>query len=104
MVLNTAHGALDMDPWMAGLRPKGVFRLLGATAEPIAVASAHLITGRTSVSGSAVGSPGMMRRLLSFAAEHGIAATVEVAPVDRANGAFERTRRNAARYRMVLAR
>jgi uncharacterized zinc-type alcohol dehydrogenase-like protein len=104
LVLNTAHAALAMDPWMAALRGKGVFCQLGAASEPIAVPSTHLIVGRKSVSGSAIGSPGRIREMLEFAAEHGIAAAVESVSMEHANEALDRTRRNTARYRMVLTR
>lgn len=104
LVVNTAHAAFAMEPWMQALRAKGVFCQLGATAEPIAVPSVHLIVGRKAVIGSAVGSPGAIREMLALAVEHGIAATVETAPMGSANEALDRTRRNAARYRMVLTR
>ncbi len=104
LVLNTAHAVCEMDTWLSALRAKGVFCQLGATAEPIAVPSIHLIVGHKSVSGSAVGAPGMIREMLALAVEHGIAAKVETAPMRHANDALERTRRNAARYRMVLTR
>ncbi len=104
LILNTAHVAPPMDVYLRALRPKGVFCQLGAAAEPLVVSPFGLIVGSKTVSGSAIGSPGGIAEMLRFAAAHGIGAQVEVMPMERCNEALERTRRNQARYRMVLAR
>jgi uncharacterized zinc-type alcohol dehydrogenase-like protein len=103
LVLNTAHAAPDMDAFLGAVRPKGVFCQLGAAPAPLAVSSMPLIAGGRSVTGSAIGSPAVIREMLVLAAKKGIAATTEVAPMREANEALDRTRRNLARYRMVLA-
>jgi uncharacterized zinc-type alcohol dehydrogenase-like protein len=103
LVLNTAHAAPDMDLWLAALSPKGVLCQLGAAPAPLVVPSMPLITGCRSVTGSAIGSPAIIREMLAFAARHGLAATTEVVPMREVNDALDRTRRNLARYRMVLA-
>lgn len=102
LVLNTAHAAPDMDAFLGAVRPKGVFCQLGAAPAPLAVSSMPLIAGSRSVTGSAIGSPAVIREMLVLAAKKGIAATTEVAPMREANEALDRTRRNLARYRMVL--
>lgn len=103
LILNTAHASPDMDVYLGALRPKGVFCQLGAAPVPLAVPSMPLIGGSRSVTGSAIGSPAIIREMLAFAAWHGIAATTEVVPMREVNEALDRTRRNLARYRMVLA-
>lgn len=102
LILNTAHFAPDMEAYLRALRPKGVFCQLGAAAEPLVVSSFGLIVGSKTVSGSAIGSPTGIAEMLHFAAEHGIGAQVEVMPLAACNEALDRTRRNLARYRMVL--
>jgi uncharacterized zinc-type alcohol dehydrogenase-like protein len=62
-----------------------------------------LITGSRSITGSAIGSPAVIREMLALAAQKDIAAKTEVAPMRQANEALDRTRRSLARYRMVLA-
>jgi alcohol/geraniol dehydrogenase (NADP+) len=104
LVLNTAHAVLDMSTWMAALSPKGIFCQLGAAGEPLEVPVFSLIVGQRVVTGSAIGHPSVIRDMLAFAAEHGVQAQVEVMPMDQANEALDRTRRNQARYRVVLAR
>jgi uncharacterized zinc-type alcohol dehydrogenase-like protein len=103
VILNTAHAAPDMDAFLGALRPKGVFCQLGAAPAPLVVPSMPLIVGGRSVTGSAIGSPAAIKEMLALAAEKGIAAKTEVAPMREANEALDRTRRNLARYRMVLA-
>lgn len=103
LVLNTAHFSPDMDVFLAALRPKGVFCQLGASPEPLVVPGMPLITGRRTVCGSAIGAPGAIREMLELAARSGIKAVAEVMPMARANEAMERTRRNQAHYRVVLA-
>jgi uncharacterized zinc-type alcohol dehydrogenase-like protein len=104
LVLNTAHAVPDLGAFMAALRPRGVFCQLGAVEDPLPVASMDLIGGRKTVCGSAIGSPGGIREMLALAAAKGIAALTESAPMARANEALDRTRKNLARYRMVLVR
>jgi uncharacterized zinc-type alcohol dehydrogenase-like protein len=103
LILNTAHAAPDMNAFMDALGPNGVFCQLGAAPAPLVVPSLPLITGSRSVTGSAIGSPAMIREMLTLAAERGIAATSEVVPMREANRALDKTRHNEARYRMVLA-
>ena len=43
-----------------------------------------------------------IREMLAFAAQHGIAAQVEKAPMSEVNAAVQRVRENKARYRVVL--
>jgi D-arabinose 1-dehydrogenase-like Zn-dependent alcohol dehydrogenase len=61
-----------------------------------------LIGGDRSLAGSQIGSPGRIAEMLEFAAAHGVRAEVETVPMADAGQALERTRRNLARYRMVL--
>jgi uncharacterized zinc-type alcohol dehydrogenase-like protein len=102
LVLNTAHAAPQFEAFMKSLRPRGVFCQVGALDEPLSVAAFALIAGDRAVAGSQIGSPGRIAEMLAFAAAHGIRAEVEVVPMAEADRALERTRRNLARYRMVL--
>ena len=104
LILNTAHAAPDMEAYLGALCHKGVFCQLGAASSPLVVPSMPLIVGGRSVTGSAIGSPSVIREMLTFAARHGIAARPEVVPMREANEALDKTRRNQARYRMVLAK
>jgi uncharacterized zinc-type alcohol dehydrogenase-like protein len=102
LVLNTAHAVPNLEAFMPALRPRGVFCQLGATTDTLPVGSLHLISGRRTVCGSAIGSPRAIGEMLALAAACGIAAVTEVAAMTEANAALDRTRKNLARYRMVL--
>ena len=102
VIVNTVHAALDMDAYVAALRPKGVFVQVGAAGEPMAISAMGLIPGYKKVAGSAIGHPGVIREMLDFAAKHGVAAKVQVLPLSSVNEALELTRKNKARYRVVL--
>ena len=102
LVLNTAHAVPDLDAFMSALRPRGVYCQLGAAPEPLRVGAMHLIGGRRSVCGSAIGSPGAIREMLALAAEKGITAVTEPSPMAAADAALDRTRHNRAQYRIVL--
>ncbi len=103
LILNTAHAAPDMGAYLGALRPKGVFCQLGASPEPLSVPAFALISDSLTVTGSAIGSPSVIREMLDVAARHGVTARTEVMPMSRADAALDRTRRNLARFRMVLA-
>lgn len=102
LILNTGHFAPDMEVFLAALRPKGVFCQLGASSGALEVPSTRLIVGRHTVCGSAIGAPGVIREMLELAAARDIQAQVEVVPMREVNEALGRTRRNEARYRIVL--
>ena len=103
LILNTAHAAPDMGVYLGALRPKGVFCQLGAAPDPLSVPAFALIVGSRTVTGSAIGSPAVIREMLEVAARHGVAAKTEGVPMREADAALDKTRKNAARYRMVLA-
>lgn len=104
VILNTAHTSLTMEPYLAALRPKGVFVQLGASSVPMSVSGLQLITGYKKVAGSAIGHPRVLREMLSFATENGVQAEVETMPMKNVNEGVARTRQGLARYRVVLER
>src|SRR4030095_16826605 len=61
-----------------------------------------LIMGQKSVSGSPVGSPTAIDRMLAFSARHSVAPVVEFFPMSKVNDALEHLRSGKARYRVVL--
>ena len=103
LILNTAHAVPDMEAFLGGLRPRGVFSQLGAAPGPLPVPAMYLIGGSRTVTGSAIGSPAAIRAMLELAATHSVQARIEAAPMHACNDALDRTRKNLARYRMVLA-
>jgi len=68
----------------------------------MAVPAFGLIMGHKSVSGSPVGSPTAIDRMLEFSARHSVAPVVESFPMAKVNDALEHLRSGKARYRIVL--
>jgi uncharacterized zinc-type alcohol dehydrogenase-like protein len=104
LILSTVNVKLDWNAYVAALKPKGRLHFVGATLEPLDLAVFPLIAGQRSISGTPVGSPATMRRMLEFAARHGINPVTEHFPLDRVNDAIAHLRSGQARYRVVLSR
>jgi len=101
-LLSTVPGRLDWITYLETLKPNGVLCLVGAPPGLIQFPAAQLLTRQRAICGSDIGSPAAIREMLVFAAEHGIRAQVETAPLSEVNSAVQRVRENRARYRMVL--
>lgn len=104
LILSTVNVKLDWNTYLATLRPKGRLHFVGATLEPLDIGVFSLIGGQRSISGSPVGSPATIAKMLEFAVRHQIQPQVEVFPFDQVNRAVERLRSGQARYRVVLSR
>ncbi len=103
-ILVTANVALDWDAYIAALAPDGRLHFVGAVLEPIPVAAFSLIGGRKSLSGSPLGSPSTVAKMLEFCARHDIAPVVESFPMHEVNAALNHLKAGNARHRVVLTR
>jgi uncharacterized zinc-type alcohol dehydrogenase-like protein len=101
-LLCTAPARLDWITYLQTLKPNGVLCLVGAPPGLLQIPAAQLLTSQRVICGSDIGSRGAIRETLAFAAEHGIAAEVETAPMADVNAALQRVRENRVRHRMVL--
>ncbi len=101
-IISTVNVPLDWERYLAALGPKGRLHIVGAVLEPIPVPAFSLITGQRSVSGSGLGSPATIARMLEFCTRHGIAPRIETFPMSRVNEALDHLRAGEARYRIVL--
>lgn len=104
LILSTVNVKLDWNAYLATLKPRGRLHFVGAALEPLDIGVFSLIGSQRSISGSPVGSPATIARMLEFAARHGIQPLTEVFPFDQVNAAIERLRSGQARYRVVLSR
>lgn len=103
-ILTTVNVKLDWNLYLSTLRPKGRLHFVGATLEPLDIGVFGLIMGQRSVSGSPVGSPATIAKMLRFAAQHGIEPMVETFPMSQVNEALAHLESGKARYRIVLVR
>jgi alcohol/geraniol dehydrogenase (NADP+) len=103
LIISTINVPLDVPGLLETLSPLGRLHVVGAVLEPLAVPAFGLIMGQKTVSGSPVGSPTAIDRMLEFSARHAIAPVVETFPMSKVNDALEHLRAGKARYRIVLS-
>lgn len=104
LILSTVNVKLDWNAYLGALRPKGRLHLVGATLEPLDLGVFALIMGQRSVSGSPVGSPANIARMLEFSVQHEIKPVIETFRFEQVNEAMTRLKSGEARYRIVLSR
>ena len=102
LILSTVNVKLDWNLYIGALNAHGRLHIVGATLEPLDISAFGLIMGQRSVSGSAVGSPATMARMLEFAARRDIKPIIESFPLAEVNTALEHLRSGKAHYRIVL--
>jgi uncharacterized zinc-type alcohol dehydrogenase-like protein len=102
VILDTVPARIDWIGYLQALKPNGTLCLVGAPPGLMQFPASLLLSGQRAICGSDIGSPGAIREMLAFAAEHGISAQVEKAPMSEVNAAVQRVRENKARYRVVL--
>nr|WP_279382630.1 zinc-binding dehydrogenase [Acanthopleuribacter pedis] len=101
-VMNTTNVNLEWGAYIEALAPKGRLHTVGAVPDPIEVPAFSLIGKQRSVSGSPLGSPATLAKMLDFCARHDIKAMVEHFPMSQANEAMDHLKAGKARYRIVL--
>jgi uncharacterized zinc-type alcohol dehydrogenase-like protein len=102
LILSTVNVTLNWGAFIGCLAPKGRLHFLGAALEPIPVMGFSLIGSQANLSGSPVGSPATIQKMLSFAARHHIEPLTETFPMTQINEALDHLRSGKARYRVVL--
>ena len=70
--------------------------------EPTPLAAFSLIVKRRQLAGSMIGGIRETQEMLDFCAKHGVAADVEVIPIQKVNEAYERMLKSDVRYRFVI--
>ncbi len=103
-IISTVNVKLDWNAYISTLHPKGRLHIVGATLEPLDIGAMPLIMGQRSISGSPVGSPSAIIKMLDFAARHKIKPIIEKFRFDQINEAFDRLKSGKARYRIVLSK
>ncbi len=101
-ILSTASSDLDSTPYFTALKPKGKLCLVGLGTKAVAVPNAPLVFGQRLVGGSWIGSPRMIRQMLSFIERSGTKVITEAFPMPKLNDAIKKVRDNKVRYRAVL--
>ncbi|MGH9607938.1 MAG: NAD(P)-dependent alcohol dehydrogenase [Terracidiphilus sp.] len=103
LILTTVNADQDWNLFVQALRPTGTLCFVGVPPSPVAIHAFPLISGMRAIGGSPGGSPSRLREMLDVAARHGVRATTEQFPMNKANEAIEKVKKNKVRYRAVLA-
>jgi uncharacterized zinc-type alcohol dehydrogenase-like protein len=101
-ILDTIAAPHDVNQYLGLLRRNGKLVQVGAPAEPLPVGVFNLIQNRRSFAGSMIGGLRETQEMLDFCGQHGIAADVEVIPIQKVGEAYERMLRSDVRYRFVI--
>jgi len=103
LILSTVNVSLDWEGYLSTLKSKGRLHFLGAALEPLQMNVFSLISGQRSVSGSPVGSPATIAKMLSFAERHGICPDVKPFAMSEVNQAMKHLEQEHPQYRVVLS-
>lgn len=103
LIVSTVNVKLDWNLYLSTLKPKGRLHFVGAALDPLDLHVFSMLTGQYSISGSPVGSPITIERMLEFAALHQIKPVTEHFRFDEVNAAIEHLKSGKARYRVVLS-
>jgi uncharacterized zinc-type alcohol dehydrogenase-like protein len=102
LIISTVNVKLDWNLYLNTLAAKGRLHFVGATLEPLDIGAFGVIMSQRSISGSPVGSPATIAKMLDFAKLHKIAPVVEEFAMDDINAAIQYLRDGKAHYRVVL--
>ena len=101
-IISTVNKPLDWNLYIQALKPKGRLHFVGVVPAPLNIMAPDLISGQRSISGSPVGAPGNIKKMLDFAQKHKIKPVIEKYPFNKVNEAIEHLKSGKARYRIVL--
>jgi len=102
LIISTVNVKLDWNLYLSTLAPKGRLHFVGAALEPLDINVFSLISSQRTVSGSPVGSPATINKMLEFTQQHQIQPIVEVYPMSEINTAIQKLEAGQAHYRLVL--
>ncbi|MFJ9448579.1 alcohol dehydrogenase catalytic domain-containing protein [Kitasatospora sp. NPDC101235] len=102
VVLATAANSAAITATVDGLSHRGELVVIGADTEPLGIAPVQLLMRARTVRGHPAGSAQDIQDTMAFSALQGIRPMIETVPLDRADEAYHRMLRGAARFRMVL--
>jgi len=102
LIINTVSADLEMDAYLATLRPLGALINVGLPTKPYSVSPFSVVGGTRTLGGSNIGGIPATQEMLDFCAEHGVGATIETIAAKDANAAYDRVVAGDVRYRVVI--
>jgi len=103
LIISTVNVKLDWNLYLSTIKPRGRLHFVGAVLAPIETSVFSLMSGRKSISGSPVGSPINIKKMLDFCSKHKISPMVEHFKFDQINDAIKKLKNNKIRFRAVLS-
>ncbi|GLP95472.1 NADPH-dependent aldehyde reductase Ahr [Paraferrimonas sedimenticola] len=102
MIISTVNVKLDWNLYLSTLRARGRLHLVGVTLDPLDLQAFGILGRQLQISGSPVGSPSTISKMLDFAALHQIEPQCEMFPMSQVNDAIAHLESGKANYRIVL--
>jgi alcohol dehydrogenase (NADP+) len=102
LIINTVSADVDINSFLALLRPQGALVNVGAPPQPLSVNAFALIGGRKTFAGSNIGGIRETQEMLDFCAKHGVTPQIEKITADQIDEAYERVVNSDVRYRFVI--
>jgi uncharacterized zinc-type alcohol dehydrogenase-like protein len=100
-ILDTVSATHNYNAYLTLIRRDGIMVLVGAP-DPTPLSAFPLLMKRRSLAGSLIGGIRETQEMLDFCAAKGLAADVEVIPIQEINRAYDRMLKNDVRYRFVI--
>lgn len=103
LILDTVAAPHDLNAFLNLLRRDGTLTLVGAPEHDHPSPQVfNLIFKRRRLAGSLIGGIAETQEMLDFCAQHGIAADIEMIPMQQINAAYERMLKSDVKYRFVI--
>ena len=102
LIIDTVSAEHDYNAYLGTLRVQGTMVVVGVPPEAVALKATSLIHGNRNLSGSLIGGIAETQEMLDYCGKHGIAAEVEIIPMQKINEAYERMLKNDVHYRFVI--
>ena len=101
-ILDAVSAQHDINAYLSLLKLDGTLTLVGAPEQPLPVTAFNLLLPRRNFAGSAIGGIAETQEMLDFCAAHGIVSDIEMIPMQKINGAWDRLLKQDVRYRFVI--
>ncbi len=104
LIIDTVPYEHDVNPYLPTLATGGTLVLVGYLG-PLQQTPANtgpLVVGRKAIAGSLIGGIPETQAMLDFCGEKGIAADIELIPMQQINEAYERMLKSDVKYRFVI--
>lgn len=102
VILDTVSAVHDLNSYLGCLKRDGTLIMVGASPDPLPVATFPLIMGRRRILGSLVGGLPQTQEMLDHCGKHGIVSDIERIVPEQINESYDRAVRGDVKYRFVI--